>query len=175
MKSDRWGWISRVLSAMGSTVMILDLREKGDPEAPHVARISLFRCPDYGCLLQREAPGRAVLISVTTARPRLSSYHSHYSGLPPRPPPLSSSRYSRPGRQHPALPSPRSAYFVTSDPSSSRPASSSRLHGLASGRKGICATCCFQDHVKSRQKLLVQSQKEINNDMSVTNTSRTVE
>jgi hypothetical protein len=150
--------------------MNLDLMEKGDPEAPHVARISLFRCPDYGCLLQRDAPVRAVLISVPTARPLLSSYHSHCSGLPPRPRPLSSSRYSRPRLQHPPLQPPRSAHFVTSNPSSSRLAGSSRLHGLASGRKGICATCCFQNHVKSRQKLLVQSQKEINNYTSVANT-----
>jgi hypothetical protein len=150
--------------------MNLDLLKRGDPEAPHVARISLFRCPDYGCLLQREAPSRAVLISVTTTRPLLSPYYSHYSSLHPRPPPLSSSRYSRPRRRHPPLPPPRSAHCVTLDASISRPASSSRLHGLASGRKAICATCCFQDHVKSRQILLVQSQKEISNDMSGANT-----
>jgi hypothetical protein len=34
--------------------MRLGLREKGDPEAPPVARISLSCCPDYNCLLQRK-------------------------------------------------------------------------------------------------------------------------
>jgi hypothetical protein len=136
--------IRNLIDAVGSTrfslpwrsiVMNLGLREEGGPETSPMAPIPLSRCPDYGCRLQREPPSSAVLISITTATPRLSSYHSHYCALPPQPPPLSPSRYSSPLRRRPPLPAPRSAYFVSLDPSSSRPASSSLLDRLAGGRK----------------------------------------